>query len=60
MGSPVWLLPGVAVELLGLGGTVGTCGSPGWEFGVPLPVLGACGISKYLPAILGGLLGIYS
>lgn len=50
---------GVAVELLGWGGTEGTSGSHGWVDTVPLHILGACGISKCLPLILGGLLGIY-
>lgn len=62
-GSCPWWPPGVAVKVLGLGGTLGgtlgTCGSPGWEDTVPLRIPAACGISKCLPLILGGLLGIY-
>lgn len=59
MGSPLWLLAVVASR----GGTeaagVGTCGSCGWEDTVPLNIPRACGISKSVPLILGGLLRIY-
>lgn len=34
---------------------MGTCGSHGWEGTAPLHIPGACGISKCLSLILGGL-----
>lgn len=54
-GVPIqWWPAGMAVKLLGLGGTVGTCGSVA---GRTLHI--HCGVSKCQPLILGGLLGIY-